>query len=135
MYGSNVECVCGDATELSKLNLSSKTSSGHVGDRSIDDNITGQSSQDKFDIIIDKGLTDAILCGEGWNGPLKKLFREASGVLRARGRYLLISYRLPSSTKDFLVRIGKSVGLEWEFDIPDDSNLRVSVSVAVKETA
>lgn len=135
MYGSKVECVCGDATELSTLNLSSKTSRDYVGDRCSDNNITEQSSQDKFDIIVDKGLTDAILCGEGWNGPLKKLFKEASGVLRDRGRYLLISYRLPSSTKDFLVKVGKPVGFEWEFDIPDDSNPRVSVSVAVKENA
>jgi hypothetical protein len=110
VYGSSVEYTCGDATKLSSL-----------------------WDEKQFDIIVDKGLSDAILCGEGWNGPLAKLFQDAATVLRkGTGIYLLISYKLPSSTKEFLMEVGDEVGLEWEFDLPD-SNHRVSVSMARKQ--
>ena len=82
-----------------------------------DENEINSSQQLSFDIIIDKGLTDAILCGEGWDGPLEKVLYESAKILSmGTGRYLLISYQLPSSTKEFLVNVGKDVGLEWEFD-------------------
>jgi hypothetical protein len=110
-YGSTVEYQCGDATKLSSL----------FGDR-----------EKRFDIIVDKGLTDAILCGEGWNGPLETLFQEAATVLPSSGLYLLISYKLSSSTKEFLREVGDEVGFDWEFDLPKDSNHRVSVSLARK---
>ena len=112
----NVEYHCGDATTtLSSLAIN-----------------------EKFDIIIDKGLVDAILCGEGWNGPLKKLMKEASDCLGTTkhgggGKYLLVSYKMPTSTKEFLIEVGQEVGLKfWDFDLPDYSNQRVSVSLASK---
>jgi hypothetical protein len=111
VYGSTVEYQCGDATKLSSL----------------------WKDEKQLDIIIDKGLADAILCGEGWNGPLETLFQGAATVLRnGSGIYLLISYKLPKSTKEFLTEVGEKVGLDWEFDLPDDSNHRVSVSLARK---
>lgn len=122
---TDIDYVCGDATQLSQY------FSPFVGSNDSDENYNGDSvvNQDRighkdptdqstsFDIIIDKGLTDAILCGEGWDGPLEKLLHESAKVLSTKtGKYLLISYKLPSSTKQFLVTVGKTVGLEWEFD-------------------
>jgi hypothetical protein len=72
--------VCGGATKLSSVLPPSKL----------------------YDVIIDKGLMDAIFCGEGWNGPIESLVRRESGkVLCPGGLYLLASYRLPTSTKEF----------------------------------
>ena len=109
-YGSALEYTLGDATRLTTLFPPDK----------------------RFDIIVDKGLTDAILCGEGFDTFLERLYQEASQVLRCKsGLYLLISYRLSKSNKDFLTEIGDSVEMDWEFDLPD-SNDRVSVSMARK---
>lgn len=109
-YGLSVECTCGDATKLSSL----------------------WNKTRKFDIIVDKGLADAIFCGEGFDGPLTELFQAASGVIRKGGAYLLISYKLQPATKEFLVELGDSFGFEWEFDLAD-SNDRVSVSMARRQ--
>lgn len=109
-YGSVIaDYRCGDATKLS--------------------NLYGE----QFDILVDKGLSDAILCGEGWNSPLRRLLEEASSILKNEtGQYLLISYKLPKSTQEFIQEVGQEVGLEWQFELPD-SNSRVSVSRARKQ--
>ena len=112
-YGTSARYYCGDAT-TSLTNLC-------------------KENNDKFDLIVDKGLVDAILCGEGWNGPLERLMKEASNCLdQENGRYLMISYKLPTSTKEFLKHVGNEVGFEWTFDIPEYSNQRVGVSLARK---
>jgi hypothetical protein len=81
------------------------------------------------DIIVDKGLMDALFCGEGWNGPIDSMVRQASKVLYPGGMYLLVSYRLMQSTKEFLAEVGDEVGLDWEFDCAG-SNERVGISIA-----
>ena len=70
----------------------------------------------------------------GW--ATEKLMYESAKVLSMEtGQYLLISYELPSSTKEFLVDTGKTVGLTWDFDfdlaasMPHDG---VSVAMARK---
>jgi hypothetical protein len=108
-YGDTMSYVCGDATRLSSVLPPSKL----------------------YDIIIDKGLMDAIFCGEGWNGPIESLVKESSKVLSPGGFYLLASYRLPTSTKEFLTEVGSEVGLDWEFDCAG-SNDRVGLSIARK---
>lgn len=108
-YGDTMSYVCGDATRLSRVLPPSKL----------------------YNIIVDKGLMDAIFCGEGWNGPIESLLRESSKLLSLGGFYLLVSYRLPTSTKEFLTEVGSEVGLEWEFDCAG-SNDRVEVSIAYK---
>ena len=138
---TRIEYVCGDATELTKhfgTNHGGDQSENLVGNKSGNNDDEEESSL--FDIIIDKGLTDAILCGEGWDGPLEKLFHEAANILSTgTGRYLLISYQLPSSTKNFLLTVGEKVGLEWDFDVyltgksfqKRDGNQYQQVSVAM----
>jgi hypothetical protein len=109
VYGSAVKYQCGDASKLADL-----------------------WDTPSFDIIVDKGLTDAVLCGEGWDGILERVFEDASRVLREdSGVYLLISYKLPSSTKEFIREVGGKVGLDWKFDLPE-SNDRVGVSLATR---
>lgn len=103
--------VCGDAVKLSDTLL---------------------IASEQFDVIVDKGLMDALLCGEGWNGPVATLLEEASQKLRCKGVYVLVSYRLPRSTREYLTEVGDRVGLTWEFDCKG-SNDRVGVSIARKD--
>jgi len=111
-YGDSMNYVCGDATKLSCQLFAVEPDS-------------------KFDMIVDKGLMDALLCGEGWNTPISALLHEAVKVLKPNGSYLLVSYRLPTSTQDFLRQVGEQVGLKWRFNV-SASNDRVGVSIAHK---
>lgn len=111
---THMEYVCGDATRLCY----------YFGTSVVTDNksSSGDPQQTRpflfFDMIIDKGLTDAILCSEGWDGPLESMLREASQILTpVSGQYLLISYQLPRTTREFLEEVGRDVGLEWQFDV------------------
>lgn len=114
----SISFVCGDAVELTTT----------LDTNGID-----------FDIIIDKGLTDALLCGEGWNGPLERLLQESIKVLKRRrrssntGTYLLVSYQLPRSTEEFIQEV-TAPHLEWSFRRPE-GNGRVQVSVATMTRA
>ena len=141
-FATEVKYVCGDSTRLSEYFSSS--SSRAETDSNTDDVV--------FDVIVDKGLADAIWCNEGWDGMLERLFDEVAKVLRKPssaisaaasssdrketeqhvcGKYILVCYKLSKSHKEFLIDVGKRVGLEWEFDIPPPfSNNRVSVSIA-----
>ena len=119
-HGETMRYVCGDALRLSRHLI-------------LDNNDDKEDeSQYHYDAIVDKGLMDALLCGEGWNGPVRTLLQEAATVLQpGRGRYVLVSYRLPDSTKAFLEEVGEAVGLTWEFDLAG-SNDRVGISIAKK---
>lgn len=89
-------------------------------------------SSSLFDVVVDKGLMDALLCGEGWNMTVERLLREVVGVLRTKGTYVLVSYRLSAATKKFLSNVGHEIGLtSWEFDC-NGSNHRVSISTSRK---
>lgn len=176
-----IEYVCGDATRLTDYfvaandeiddycNKSNEESSSPLQHPSCQQeqwsHVTNSNVKicGGFDVIVDKGLCDAIWCGEGWNGPLERLFEEVVQVLRrpnllssssssqsnavdpqqrsyvssssTTGRYILVSYKLSTSNKQFLLEVGKQVGLQWEFDIPPPfSNHRVSVSIATLVT-
>ena len=126
---TEIDYICGDVTRLSKYfdidNEYDDNDNDNDNDDDDDDDNNNRRGGGLFDIIIDKGLTDAILCGEGWDYLLEKVLYESSKILSkdGSGRYLLISYQLPSSTKDFLIDVGKQVGLEWEFDYDLNSKL------------
>jgi SAM-dependent methyltransferase len=140
--------ICGDATKLSKyFDIDDEYDNNNNNNNNDDDNTNDLNNNnygnnrrrgDIFDIIIDKGLTDAILCGEGWDYLLEKVLYESSKILSkdgSGGRYLLISYQLPSSTKDFLIDVGKKVGLEWEFDFDLNSELTPTTTTTPDATS
>ena len=103
-----------------------------VGDATRLENMPDIADSDEgIDAIIDKGLVDALMCGEGWNGDVERLLASAAKQLRPNGLYVLVSYKLSSATKDFLLDLGKKYGLEWTFDLEDEDNNRVSLSKAV----
>lgn len=97
-----------------------------VGDATQLENILEPNS---YDIIIDKGLLDALLCGEGWETPMKRLLRGYSHVLTKEGRCILVSYRLANPTKQELLDTSEAFDWKWEFGV-DPSNNRVEVSLA-----
>lgn len=87
-----------------------------------------QNNTGVYDCVVDKGLMDALLCGEGWDVWVAQLVASVANVLRAGGRYVLVSYRLPTSTVRFLEQ--RSHGkLAWDFCV-DGSNPRVMISIA-----
>ena len=48
-----------------------------------------------FDVVMDKCLLDAVLCGEDSTRKALKMLREVGRVLRAGGIYLMFSYAAP----------------------------------------
>ena len=108
---NSMRYVCGDATRLPE-------SIGH--------------HPQGVGVIVDKGLIDAIMCGEGWNTPVSAVLEGSAAVLTNGGIYVLVCYKLSSSTKRFLSSIGERVGLQWTFDDETLSNSRVSVSIGTK---
>jgi hypothetical protein len=83
---TTVKYVCGDSTRLSQYFSSrhegtpAAVAPGYDDDDYDDDDATDSGT--KFDVIIDKGLCDAIWCSEGWDGILEKMFHEVAQVLR-----------------------------------------------------
>ena len=45
-----------------------------------------------FDVVIDKGTLDSILCGEGSQPSALQMFREINRVLTPKGVYICVSY-------------------------------------------
>lgn len=79
----------------------------------------------KYDVIVDKGLLDALMCGEGFDSDLEKLMAGIDGVLTCQewGISVLICFQLSSASKQSLVELvdrGKSSApaLFWDFDVP-----------------
>jgi len=79
----------------------------------------------KYDVIVDKGLLDALMCGEGFDSDLEKLMLGIDEVLTRHewGVNILICFQLSKSNRKFLVELadrGESHNptLFWDFDIP-----------------
>ena len=86
-----------------------------------------------FDSIIDKGLLDALMCSEGWDGPVADVVQGVSSILKDNGLFLLVSFKLSDSTKDFL-SCTTAGELSWKFDIDNEiCSKRISVSVASRK--
>jgi hypothetical protein len=129
IQAGQIRLVCGDAISLSATLQNAQLSSPEQECEDTGDN-------HPFDVIVDKGLMDALLCSEGWDGPVDTLVEQVSLVLRNSSRsttatWVLVSYALAPSTKDFLVLRGARVGLAWEFNCAG-SNERVEISLARK---
>ena len=74
-----------------------------------------------FDVIIDKGLLDALMCGEGFD--IERLVDSINDVLTPQdwGMHVLICFQLSKASKQSMIDLGirrKETKLEWDFDIP-----------------
>jgi hypothetical protein len=94
----------------------------------------------KYDVIVDKGLLDALMCGEGFDSDLEKLMDGIEAVLTRRewGISILICFQLSTSSKQSLVELASSgkdnasTALFWDFDCPVEGseNGRATFNVA-----
>jgi SAM-dependent methyltransferase len=57
---------------------------------------------EQFDLIIDKGLFDSILCGEMSNKNINKALQEIHWVLKPGGTYFIISPAYPDLRMHYL---------------------------------
>lgn len=108
--------ACGDVTNLVKT----------LDNQCID-------AEGSFDYMVDKGLMDAMMCGEGWDSSnsrgVLQYFIEAKRALKPEGILILVSYKLSSATREYLQEAGASLGIQWTLDIEEKSNDRVSFSL------
>lgn len=112
MYESscpNMDFVVGDALRLDEV----------IWDPNSD--AEKQSAEKKhFDVIVDKGLLDALMCGEGFD--LEKLMGSTNSVLTPRdwGMHVLICFQLSKASKESLNELGNGndPNLYWDFNIP-----------------
>lgn len=119
-YGTKeVSFVCGSATKMASYFVKNTEEPNHY-----------------YDCIVDKGLTDAFMCGEGWERPVEALLTESAKLLDPQrgGLYLLVSYKMGPAIQELFQEMCDAVNedlvWEWEFDSPALSNHRVSVSLA-----
>ncbi|KAL7550871.1 hypothetical protein ACHAWF_014077 [Thalassiosira exigua] len=99
----NMDFIQGDATRLHQVEWGGGLSGGK-----------------RFDVIVDKGLLDALMCGEGFD--IQSFMEGMNDVLTTNnwGRHILICFRLSKSPKQDLIDLGNvnKPGLAWDFDIP-----------------
>lgn len=57
---------------------------------------------ESFDVVIDKGTMDSILCGEGSTANVAKMCGEVSRVLKPNGCFFIISYGVPDNRLNYL---------------------------------
>mmetsp|Transcript_14639 Transcript_14639/g.30848 ORF Transcript_14639/g.30848 Transcript_14639/m.30848 type:complete len:461 (-) Transcript_14639:75-1457(-) len=95
MYGRsrpNMDFVVGDATNLKESLMKGKVEKEKV----------------EYDVIVDKGLLDALLCGEGFDRDVERLVGGIREVLTKErwGMHVLVCFRLSRSLKESLVELG-----------------------------
>lgn len=124
--------VCGDVTDMYQVLCSTPMSMAAEEDscnNEIVSNTTRHSdnknSMNTFDVLVDKGLMDAMMCMDGWDGKVKNYWIEARKVLKSQGKIILIAYKLSSGTREFLHEIGLELGIEW-IEQESKSNGRVT---------
>jgi ubiquinone/menaquinone biosynthesis C-methylase UbiE len=57
---------------------------------------------ESYDIVIDKGTLDSILCGEGSTVNAAKMCSEISRVLKPNGCFIIISYGVPDNRLNYI---------------------------------
>jgi len=104
----NMRFVVGDATKLQDVHWDVDT--------------TEQSKDKHFDVIIDKGLLDALMCGDGFD--MEQLMHGTNHILTNQdwGLYVLICFELSNASKQSLVELSDNDNecrsLIWDFNVP-----------------
>lgn len=140
-YGKypEVSYVCGSALDMAE-NFVSAT----VTEKTSSATFFCDVQPTYFDFILDKGLVDALMCGEGWEGPVEALLRESTRIVNPEhgGTYLLVSYKIAPAIQEAFQELSDSAAAtvaegggpllewKWDFDVRELSNDRVSVSMA-----
>ena len=57
---------------------------------------------ESYDVVIGKGLMDAVLCGEGSTANIYKMCSEISRVLSSTGVFFIVSYGVPDNRLNYL---------------------------------
>ena len=60
-----------------------------------------QFEDNTFDVVIDKGTFDSVLCGDGSAPNAEQMLNEVHRVLSANGVYICITYGVPESRLSF----------------------------------
>jgi len=55
-----------------------------------------------FDVVVDKGTMDSVLCGEGSTANVAKMCGEVSRVLKPSGVFFIVSYGVPDNRLNYL---------------------------------
>jgi len=55
-----------------------------------------------FDVVMDKGTMDSVLCGEGSTANVGKLLSEVTRVLKPSGVFFMCSYSTPDNRLSYL---------------------------------
>ena len=66
-----------------------------------------------YDVAIDKGTLDALLCGEGSTTNAHKMIDEIHRILKPVGVYILVSYGQPIHRNGYL----EKPDFDWEINI------------------
>mmetsp|Transcript_25332 Transcript_25332/g.45026 ORF Transcript_25332/g.45026 Transcript_25332/m.45026 type:complete len:209 (+) Transcript_25332:207-833(+) len=67
-----------------------------------------------YDLIVDKGLSDCLLCGDDGEDDISTSLSEISRVLAPGGVYICVSFGDPDSREDYF----SSKGFHWEVSRP-----------------
>mmetsp|Transcript_25843 Transcript_25843/g.41562 ORF Transcript_25843/g.41562 Transcript_25843/m.41562 type:complete len:203 (-) Transcript_25843:371-979(-) len=67
-----------------------------------------------FDVVVDKGLTDCLLCGDDGEEDIGISMGEVSRVLKSGGAYLCVSFGEPDTRESYF----QSKGFNWEVQKP-----------------
>ena len=87
-----------------------------------------QTTSLRFDTVVDKGLMDVFLCGDDWDRTIQPLVQYVTNC--TADRFVLVSYRLPRSTREFIQSACPS--LDWNFHVDGSTDGRSTISVAAR---
>lgn len=59
----------------------------------------------EFDIVLDKGTLDSVLCGDNSAPNVEKMLSEVYRVLSPNGIYVCVTYGVEEQRKDYFVKL------------------------------
>jgi len=77
-------------------------------------------SSNSLRLVIDKGTTDAVLCGENYEYNVTKILSEISRCLVPGGLYLVVTYGDPDSRLEYFDRVEYNWGVEQSIISTED---------------